>query len=196
MIAGIDLFASAGGLTLGLRTAGVETVCAVEIDPYRVATFAAHSPKADIVAGDIRKVDLSAYRGKVALVYGGPPCQPFSSGGLRRAADDPRDMVPFFVHAVRSVQPAAFLMENVPGLVAGDRFAYLSAVLRELESLKFHVVWRVLNAADFGVPQKRRRLFVVGLRDRPFLFPAETHGPGRERPPRCRARRSAGSPDR
>jgi DNA (cytosine-5)-methyltransferase 1 len=182
MVTGIDLFAGAGGLTLGLKEAGIRTVCAVEIDAYRVATFARHTPQASILAGDIRQMAFSSYKGKIGLVYGGPPCQPFSSGGLRRADADLRDMVPCFVKTVREVAPSAFLMENVPGLVAGDRFVYLGRVIRELEELGFRVAWKVINAADFGVPQKRRRLFVVGLRGRRFVFPTETHGPGRERP--------------
>ena len=178
----IDLFAGAGGLSLGLKEAGFQTICAVEMDPNRVATFAGHSRKADILVSDIRQVDLSSYRGKVQVVCGGPPCQPFSSGGLRLAAADERDMVPFFVKAVEVVQPDAFLMENVPGLVAGDRLAYLTNVIGEFEKLGYFVKWKLLNAADFGVPQKRRRLFVIGMRHQPFVFPVETHGPGRANP--------------
>lgn len=176
-ILGIDLFASAGGLTLGLKAAGVSTVCAVEHDPCRVATFEKHTPEAIIISSDIRKVNFSSYKGKVQLVYGGPPCQPFSSGGLRRAASDERDMIPEFIRAVQEVEPTAFLMENVPGLTAGDRKAYLEVVLDQLEDLGFVVNWKVLNAVDFGVPQMRRRLFVVGLRHARFTFPNPTHGP-------------------
>ena len=83
---------------------------------------------------------------------------------------------------VEEVQPNAFLMENVPGLVAGDRFKYLSKVIDQFEDLGFQVAWRVLNAAEYGVPQKRRRLFVVGLRNMMFEFPEPTHGPNRPNP--------------
>jgi DNA (cytosine-5)-methyltransferase 1 len=176
-VLGIDLFASAGGLTLGLKAAGVTTVCAVEVDPYRVATFKSHTPEARVINSDIRDANFSSYKGKVQLVYGGPPCQPFSSGGLRRAAADGRDMIPEFIRVVRDVQPPAFLMENVPGLTAGDRKDYLEAVIGQLEDLGFVVNWKVLNAVDFGVPQKRRRLFVIGLRHARFKFPTPTHGP-------------------
>jgi DNA (cytosine-5)-methyltransferase 1 len=176
-VLGIDLFASAGGLSLGLKAAGVTTVCVVELDPYRVATFRGHTPEATIINSDIRQANFSSYKGKVQLVYGGPPCQPFSSGGLRRAASDERDMIPEFIRVVREVQPPAFLMENVPGLTAGDRQAYLETVINQLEDLGFLVNWKVLNAVDFGVPQKRRRLFVVGLRHARFCFPEPTYGP-------------------
>ncbi len=178
MVRGIDLFASAGGLTLGLKAAGVETVCAVEIDPYRTRTFALHTPGARIITDDVRRVEFAEFAGTVQLVYGGPPCQPFSSGGLRKAEADERDMIPQFLRVVGEVKPDAFLMENVPGLVASDRMNYLSKVIDQLEDLDFAVTWKVLNACDYGVPQKRRRLFVVGLRTTPFDFPEPTHGLG------------------
>lgn len=179
---GIDLFAGAGGLTIGFKRAGVETVAAVEIDPCRAETFAKHTLKADIIAGDIRKVGLSAFRGKADLVYGGPPCQPFSSGGLRTGKDDERDMMPWFVKAIRVIRPSAWFMENVPGMVTGNRKGYFVSILSELQLMGYLISWKVINAADFGVPQKRRRLFVVGMRSRPFRFPKETHGPGRKFP--------------
>jgi len=116
------------------------------------------------------------YAGKADLVYGGPPCQPFSTGGLRRAQDDKRNMIPSFLETLRTVRPDAFVMENVPGLTIESRISYLRGVLRELRLLGYVVTWDVLNAADYGVPQKRRRLFIVGLPDRPFRFPRPTHG--------------------
>lgn len=179
---GIDLFSSAGGLTLGLKAAGVETVCAVEVDPYRTQTFTMHTPGAKVITSDIRQVGFSEFRGRVALIYGGPPCQPFSSGGLRQAEADDRNMIPQFIRVVEEVHPNAFLMENVPGLVVADRMKYLARVIGRLEDLGFVVTWQVVNAADYGVPQKRRRLFVVGLRNEAFEFPEPTHGPGRSRP--------------
>jgi len=91
-------------------------------------------------------------------------------------------MIPAFIKAVREVEPQAFLMENVPGLIAGDRLAYLSQIVEECEDLGFTVAWKVINAADYGVPQKRRRLFVIGLRGRRFRFPEPTHGPSRPLP--------------
>lgn len=174
----IDLFAGAGGLTLGMKAAGVRTIVAVEVEPYRTVTFTRHTPGATVLAADIRTIDFKGYRDRVELVYGGPPCQPFSSGGLRRAEKDARDMIPEFLRAVNEVRPQAVLMENVPGLVSGDRLKYLSEVIERLEDGGYNVIWKVLNAADYGVPQKRRRLFVVGVRNRTFHFPDETHGPG------------------
>ncbi|MGC8640060.1 MAG: DNA cytosine methyltransferase [Isosphaeraceae bacterium] len=182
MLRAIDLFAGAGGLSLGMRAAGITTACAIEIDARRAETLAAHGTSAEIIASDIRQVDLSPYRGKVEIVFGGPPCQPFSSGGLRQAAADERNMVPAFVQAVRAVRPDAFLMENVPGLAVRERRGYFRAVLEELHELGYHLAYEVLNAANYGAPQKRRRLFVVGMRPRVFHFPARTHGPGGDFP--------------
>lgn len=182
MLHAIDLFASAGGMTLGLARAGIRTICAVERDPIRVATFCRHAPGADIVVGDIRSVDLSPYRKKTDILCGGPPCQPFSSGGLRKAGADERDMIPAFLKALKEVRPTAFIMENVPGLVAADRFEYFLAVLKETEALGFQTTWQIINAAEYGVPQKRRRLFLIGMRGMKFLFPMPTHGPGAKNP--------------
>ena len=179
MLQAIDLFAGAGGLTLGFKAAGVETVCAVEIVPIRAETVLQAFTGAVIENADIQRVDLSRYKGRVELVYGGPPCQPFSSGGLRKAHGDERNMIPSFLDVLKGLQPEAFLMENVPGLVVGDRRDYLLAVLREMDALGYKLAHKVVNAAAYGVPQKRKRLFVVGMRSRRFQFPSETHGPGR-----------------
>ncbi|HEY6333266.1 MAG TPA: DNA (cytosine-5-)-methyltransferase [Blastocatellia bacterium] len=176
----IELFCGAGGLAIGLRRASISTVYAVEIDAPAAETFAGHNPDANLFTADVRCVDLKAFRGRVDLVSGGPPCQPFSSGGLRGATGDQRDMIPFFLKALADVRPDGFLMENVPGLTVGSRGRYLSEIIGEFRSLGYFVSWKVLNAAYFGVPQIRRRLFVVGLRGRLFKFPSETHGPGRK----------------
>src|SRR5262249_36981161 len=119
-------------------------VCAVEFEPYRVETFRRHTPAAELLNCDIRKVDLSKYKGKVQVIYGGPPCQPFSSGGLRKADQDERDMIPFYVKAVSTVRPVAFVMENVPGLVASDRLRYLQKVIKQLQGLGYSPVWKLL----------------------------------------------------
>lgn len=182
MLRAIDLFAGAGGLSLGLAQAGITPVCAVEVDPLAAASLKTHLPSAYVHCTDIRNVTFEGYRGKVELVCGGPPCQPFSSGGLRNAWDDERDMLPWFVKVIEAVCPDAFLMENVPGLAVGNRGDYLGNIIKEFGALGYFVTWRILNAADYGVPQSRRRLFVVGMRNRPFVFPRPTHGPNSLRP--------------
>src|SRR5438270_223344 len=108
----IDLFSGAGGLTIGMKAAGVRTTCAVEIEPYRIATFVGHTRGVEVLASDIRTIDFNSYRHQIDFIYGGPPCQPFSSGGLRKAFGDDRNMIPEFIRAVREIRPCAFLMEN------------------------------------------------------------------------------------
>ena len=178
---GLDLFSGAGGLTLGLKDAGVETIAAVEKRQSALETFGSHTPSAERLCGDIRKMDFTAYSGRVDLVYGGPPCQPFSTGGLRRGTSDSRNMVPAFLKVVEEVQPEVVLMENVPGLATKKRIGYLNEILGSLRSLGYRPNWKVLYAADFGVPQKRRRLFIVAFQSHLFWFPKPTYGPGLER---------------
>jgi DNA (cytosine-5)-methyltransferase 1 len=125
---GLDLFSGPGGLTLGLKAAGITTVAAVEKNANAVATFQQHSPKVKIFCDDVRRVDLKPFNG-IDLIYGGPPCQPFSTGGLRRATNDARNMVPAFLEAVASVEPGCVLMENVPGLATRKRISDRKSVV-------------------------------------------------------------------
>lgn len=176
----IDLFCGAGGLTRGLQQAGIETVAALEFDRSICASFAATFPNVELISADIREASFHDWRGRVEIVVGGPPCQPFSVAGRQLSSEDPRDCVPGFIRAVDECQPEAFVMENVPGLASPRHQHYLSAVMRQLGLLGYVVKPKVLNAADFGVPQFRKRLFLVGMRGRSFVFPEPTHGPGRE----------------
>lgn len=157
--------------------------------------------------GDIRDVDFTNYEGGVDLVSGGPPCQPFSLGGRHRAQADARDMFPEAIRAVREAKPRAFVFENVKGLTRTafrNYFEYIrlqlqfpeitprqgedwSDHLARLERhqtagsrscLRYRLISRVLNAADYGVPQRRERVFFVGFRDDldiRWAFPAPTH---------------------
>jgi len=158
----IDLFAGAGGLSLGLKAAGFESLMAVEIVPDAADTYARHSPETELYRHDIRRIDFKRWRG-VDLVAGGPPCQPFSVGGLRRGNGDQRDLIPEFVRAVLEVRPRAFLMENVPGLASFG--PYLQSALAPLMELYRISAPQVVVASDYDVPQSRRRLIIVGTRD-------------------------------
>lgn len=179
----IDLFSGAGGLSLGLRMAGWDVVSAVDYDSAALDTHAHNMPGVEHYWGDIRDVSFKKYRNSVDLVAGGPPCQPFSVSGKQLGNDDLRDMVPEFVRVVDEVKPKAFLLENVHGLATTRFLPYLETKLQELRGLGYSVVWRVLNAADYGVPQKRLRLIVVGLRGKKeFLFPEPTHGADKKKP--------------
>lgn len=179
----IDLFAGAGGLSLGLKGAGWKVEAAVEYDEVAIGTHRSNFREVEHFACDIQAMDFRRFRG-IDLIAGGPPCQPFSVSGKRLGSLDIRDMVPEFVRAVSQAMPKAFLMENVPGL-AGSKFSeYLLQQVSYLHELGYTVFCRVLSAADYGVAQNRRRLFIVGIRSDQqgagFMFPAATHGPGTE----------------
>ncbi len=184
-LASIDLFAGAGGLSIGLTRAGFKVSAAVEWLPDACETFSRQHSNADVREGDVGKMSFRHLRGSITLVAGGPPCQPWSTGGKRLGVDDPRDGFPQFLRVLREIQPEAFLIENVAGLVRGARQYYFQQLLDNLQSLQsldeptalgYRVSWKVLNAADYGVPQKRQRLVMVGMRDHKFQFPLPTHG--------------------
>jgi len=160
-----------------------------------------------LFAGDVRQFDYSTIRGGVDLLAGGPPCQPFSIGGRHKAYNDRRDMFPEVVRAVRELRPRAILVENVKGLTRKTFANYFSYIVLQLShpdiirrkdegwaehrnrleryhtqgswsGLEYNVVTRLLNAANFGVPQKRERVFFVGFRSDlgvAWTFPEETH---------------------
>jgi DNA (cytosine-5)-methyltransferase 1 len=161
---------------------------------------------ASIREGDVRDIDWAAYAGQIDLVSGGPPCQPFSGGGKGMAAGDPRDMFPATANVICQVRPKAFVVENVRGLTRPkftDYFSYIQLRLAHPElaarageswaehysrlqaehtsvrrDLSYKVVSTVVNAADYGVPQQRWRVFLVGFRadvDAQWSFPEPTH---------------------
>ncbi len=169
----LDLFAGAGGLSLGLHWAGFESMGAVEFDSDAAATydtnFGGHIERdgAELPL-PIEHVDFTRYAGKVDLLAGGPPCQGFSHLG-KGLADDPRNILwREFMRAVEEVQPRAFLMENVPPILAAEEGA---ATLRRGAQLGYSVRSAILSADLYGVPQKRRRAFILGIRDAEATFP-------------------------
>ncbi|MDQ3547460.1 MAG: DNA cytosine methyltransferase [Chloroflexota bacterium] len=178
----LDLFSGAGGFTRGLERAGWETVGALEINPAACVTYRANFPDVDLVEADVQKIDFRRWKDHVDVVVGGPPCQPFSVAGKQLAHRDTRDCVPEFVRVVSECQPEAFILENVAGLAAPRHQLYLSTTLHMFRSLGYVVSYSVLDAANYGTPQHRHRLFIIGMRDRLFEFPPPTHGPRRHTP--------------
>lgn len=172
----IDIFSGPGGLTIGMKAAGIEPVIGVEFVKDASLTNSLRNPEMMHVNDDIRKVSFKKFRNSVEFVYGGPPCQPFSTGGLMRGKYDPRDMLPEFVRTLKEVNPTYFLMENVQGLTFKKARPYFHFILSEFGKLGYYVSWMVLNCADYGVPQKRRRLFVLGSKNNYLTFPVPTHG--------------------
>lgn len=172
----IDLFAGAGGLSLGFEQAGFDIVAAVEHDPVHAAIHKLNFPDTLVVCDDIRNLSsLSASElrhrlnidGELDAVVGGPPCQGFSLIGHRLLADPRNELVFHYFKIVELLRPRTFLLENVPGMATGRHQQLLHELIARFKDIGYFVrePVRVLNAADYGVPQNRRRLFILGARE-------------------------------
>ncbi len=206
----VELFAGGGGLAIGLDQAGFEPQVIVELNKDACNTLRQNyltDGEHLLYEGDIKRFDYRQVEKTVALVSGGPPCQPFSLGGSHKAHNDDRDMFPEAVRAIRELQPKAFIFENVKGLLRKTFAEYFEYIILQLQypsmakyegedwehhlsrleqhhtslhepELEYKVVYRLLNSADYGVPQKRERVFIVGFRadvDARWSFPEPTH---------------------
>jgi len=159
----VELFAGAGGMAVGLEAAGFEHVAMIERDRDCVHTLRQNGFGKCVKLKDARVVDYSRWRG-ADLVAGGPPCQPFSQAGQNKGQDDSRDGWPVAIRAVSEIQPRAFVFENVIGMTR-ERFAeYFESVLKRFWDLGYGVHVHLVDAADYGVPQHRRRVIMVGFR--------------------------------
>lgn len=185
----VDLFAGAGGLSLGLEQAGYEIAAAIEYDPIHAAVHEFNFAHAKTFCADVSKISGAEIREgseigdrEIHLVAGGPPCQGISMIG-RRAIDDPRNaLLKEFVRLVLELKPRYFLMENVAGLMVGKHRQLLDEVVEALEvGGDYEVVTpvKVLQAADYGTPQSRRRMILLGARKGVALpeYPDATHTP-------------------
>lgn len=210
----VELFTGAGGLALGIESAGFRHDTVVERDKYCCDTIRENQSRGfaplsgwRLFPGDVRDFDFTAIAPDVDLLAGGPPCQPFSIGGKHAGHHDRRDMFPEMVRAVRELRPRAILVENVKGLTRKAFANYFSYIVLQLShpeitkaadedwtdhrsrlerhhtkgkwrGLEYNVVSRLVNAANYGVPQKRERVFFVGFRSDlavDWTFPEETH---------------------
>ena len=187
----LELFSGFGGLAKGLERAGFEHCCFVEFNKWACKSLRENFDSNLVHETDVRNFDFHSV-GPVDIVAGGPPCQPFSLGGLAKAHDDVRDMFPEAIRAIHELKPKAFVFENVKGLLRksfSDYFDYIilrlsfpnctlppqktwREHLNELRSiefgryrgLKYNVQYKLVNAVDYGVPQNRERVFIVGFR--------------------------------
>lgn len=185
---GIDLFAGVGGMSLGFEQAGFEVVAAVEVDPVHCAVHEFNFPKTKVISRSVvgltaAEIRLLAGIGdrQVDCVFGGPPCQGFSMIG-QRALEDPRNnLVLEFVRLVSELKARTFVFENVKGLTVGKQRAFLEEVVTAFEAAGYSVrlPWKVLDAANFGTPQHRERLILLGsIKGTPLPnYPEETTSP-------------------
>lgn len=173
----IDLFAGAGGLSIGLEKAGFKLIAATDWDHWSCETLRANHKDIIVEEGDIVEINLEEFRKKlptseVDMIVGGPPCQGFSALGKRLEDDSRNQLWRQFMRFVGFFNPKVFLMENVPELLKSQEFAEIKS---EAEKLGFTVVSKVLHAVDFGVPQKRKRAIIIGSRIGIPKHPEPTH---------------------
>lgn len=167
----IDLFCGAGGATLGMLWAGVEIPLGIDHCPDTAAVYSAMSGVDALVAdvGDLCPGNLPSFD----LAWASPPCQPYSLAGKRRGAHDERDAIPKLLQFIERFRPPLIVVEEVPLFRSSNSYAYL---INALIKGGYHAECRILNAANYGVPQSRRRLFVVARLDRrPWPWPRVTH---------------------
>ena len=162
----IELFAGAGGLALGLERAGFECVLLNEINKEACLTLRKNRPQWNVIEGDVSALDFRTYQGKVDVLTGGFPCQAFSYAGKKLGFEDARGTLFYeFARAVKEIQPLICVGENVRGLLSHESGATISGMVSVLDELGYDVVPpRVLKAIFHRVPQKRERVFIVGLR--------------------------------
>ena len=164
-ITGIELFAGAGGLALGLEQAGISDICFVEQDHWACETLRKNRPDWNIIENDIHNISFQEYAGKIDLVSGGAPCQAFSYAGKKLGFGDTRGtLFAEFARCVRETKPKMFLFENVKGLLSHDKGRTFETIFHEFTDLGYFVQYKVLNACYYGVGQKRERLFLIGIR--------------------------------
>ena len=166
----IDLFSGIGGLTTGLKKAGFKIQAAIELDHNAVNTYKLNHKRTKVIHKDIRKVSISSLKKnlgekRLSLLAGCPPCQGFSS--VRRLnkkqtiRDDRNQLILEYLRLVQGLKPLTIMMENVPGI---KNYYLFDVLIKELKQLKYNVDYRIVNVKDYGVPQRRRRMVLVGSR--------------------------------
>jgi len=206
MLAGLEIFSGAGGLAKGLDNAGVKHQAFVEVNKHACNTLRRNFEKNIVHECDIELFNFRDYK-NISIIAGGPPCQPFSLGGKHRGHLDKRDMFPYAVKAINNLKPKAFIFENVKGLLRKSFASYFNYIILQLtypeieklyeenwlkhlkrleeihtssvkRPLKYNVIYRLVNSADYGIPQKRERVIIVGIRNDlniVWSFPKPTH---------------------
>ena len=205
----LEIFSGTGGLAKGLELAGFEHASFVEFNKHACASLRENFDPSIVFHGDIADYDLNELS-NIDVVSGGPPCQPFSLGGKHKAHEDTRDMFPYAIRAIEKLEPKAFFFENVKGLLRVSFYEYFSYIILRLtfphleilenenwqehlsrlkknknksySRLKYEVKYKLLNAANYGVPQKRERVIIIGIRSDlniDWKFPAPTHSEDR-----------------
>lgn len=178
----IDLFSGCGGFSTGLEMAGHKCLLGVDFNADAIKSFAHNHYESQTYCGDIR--DLTAAelkkllgKNKVDMVVGGPPCQGFSTVGKGMVEDERNQLFLEFVRIVRELKPKVIMLENVTGMLASKNRKTLMSIFEQFESLGFNMDARVMAAEEYGVPSRRRRTIIMGVRGGKCLWPEFSHGP-------------------
>lgn len=180
------LFSGAGGLDIGFHDAGFNVVECVELEPKFVKSLQSNKSKGkylthtNIVCQDIREYEPN-FDKQIDFIIGGPPCQSFSKAGIRAAGargtkDSRGTLFEEYVRILVKLQPKGFLFENVSGILSSEKGEAMKKIVKAFQDVGYNLSYRLLDAADYGVPQNRERLILVGLKDAYFKFPSPTHG--------------------
>lgn len=172
---GLSLFSGAGGFDAGFIRAGHTVIKAYELIQFACKAYTRVTGHSNIEQADLTKIGYATLP-DAEILFCGPPCQEFSKAGLNKGEHGERNMWPVVLNIVAAKRPPVFVFENVPALSQGKHQPYFLSIIKELEALDYRVEWRILNAADYGVPQTRLRVFIVGRRDKKaWSWPAPTH---------------------
>ena len=180
----ISLFSGCGGLDLGFRHAGFHAILATDVWDIACQSLQLNGIADDVVCDDIRNINFHQYKNKVDVVIGGPPCPPYSqtrhyligkAGGFQD--ENAGFAVPEYFRAIEEIQPRAFLFENVDGFTFKTYEEPMAFLKERSKALGYNITYKVINAANYGVPQTRKRFICVGLKNSigTFVFPKETH---------------------
>lgn len=174
----IEVCAGAGGLSLGLIKSGFTPILLNDSDKDCCKTLKKNHPDTNIICGSMDTIDYTKYDGKIDLLTGGIPCQSFSQAGLRKGLKDSRGNLIFkFIDILNCVKPKLFMIENVKGLLTHDKGETFKKILNALnENGEYNITYKCLDSSMYGVPQKRERVFIVGVLktiNKTFQFPTE-----------------------
>jgi DNA (cytosine-5)-methyltransferase 1 len=172
----IEVCAGGGGLSAGLIKAGFAPLLLNDNNKDCCKTLQKNHPGVNVFCGNMEDMKFDDYIDKVDLLCGGVPCQSFSQAGLRKGLEDPRGTLMIkFIEIVSIVRPKIFMIENVKGLITHNRGETIKQIIQTFDTENYNIYFRCLNAAEYGVPQKRERVFIVGVAksiNATFVFPA------------------------
>lgn len=172
----VSLFSGGGGLDLGFISEGYKIVWAIDNNKNVIETYKANISK-NILCADINKIDISKIP-YADVIIGGPPCQSFSLAGNRNIEDERGQLVWKYIHIIEQIKPKAFVFENVTGLLSAKNLKgekIIELLKAAFKNIGYTVEQQIMNAADYGVPQRRKRVILVGLKNNKFKFPLPTH---------------------